>query len=285
MAGMRGQRKQRLEIQKPGIRPEFKLADGLDVVEKERGTFSHAAKGQLILSTNGRDLLYSRWGISNEQIVREEEALGRDRYPEESLRLVGRRDPYSYSPVLYAPIMSILNAGLGGLNGKRILELGAGGSAFGIEVTRRGGHYSALDELVERKIPGIDWQKGRIQELERHFKGKKFNAIVAKLVFEPDSLEQGKDEWAGERDRRHALKAISGKLERGGLLVLQGKNGIAFSEQELKEAGFRIMFNKAVPAARADLTYKEYAQRALRANPVSGDAVKRTIAAIKIRDA
>jgi len=235
-----------MALKEPARKPLIVSAKGNEFVEREFGRFERAVKGKRILSPAGRRKLRQKLGILPSQIIEEEKRLAR--HPVESIMIPGLRKPFEYVPQQYAGLLSVMNAFFKGVKGRPVLEIGAGGTGFLKEIKSRGGTVSALDSLIERNEPGIDWRKGRIERLDSFFEGQEFDCVVAKYVFEVGSLDGKTDFWADRKAKSKALRDVNRKLKRGGLFLLQYGNKSPISIKDLEAHGFRVLFEKHVPA-------------------------------------
>jgi len=252
-------------------------AQGNEFVERKIGCFERAGKGKRILSPHGRKLLRQRLGILDSQVIEAEKNLSR--YPVEAIMIPGLRKPFDYFPQHYAGILSVMKAFLKGLKDRSVLELGAGGTGFLKEIARQGGKVSALDALIERTEPRIDWRKGRIERLNEFFEGQKFDCVVAKYVFEIGSLDGRTDFWAAKKAKSKALTDLNRKLKKGGLFLMQYGNKPPISTKDLEAHGFRVLFEKHVPLLNLG---KEIALEHNSINPISPG--KPVLAAVKIKN-
>ncbi len=129
-----------------------------------------------------------------------------ERYPEAKLPHVGPIG-HKYDARYYNPILEVMLITFRSLRGKRVLELGFGGTGFLEELHRRGAKVSGLDAVVYERPAGLDLRRGDFSELPEKFRGRKFDVIVCA---NPGPSEINYPDW----------KQVVDRLAKNGMLLI-----------------------------------------------------------------
>lgn len=205
----------------------------------ERGLAETAKNGKLKATRRGRWQLKRMLGLGTKGIGEASKKLAE----------VSKRENKEWLRN-YAPMLSVLKKRLGSLKDRKILEIGFGKPFFmevlkeaGAEVTgldpwpaMGGNYYSNMILRAER---------GKVEDLRDHFRGEKFDAVVAKnvltsFVLGGRQIRVKKEKW------RRILGGIREKLRPGGLLIVQDVDAPVkqIPIEEFRECGFAVFPRK-----------------------------------------
>jgi len=227
-----------------------------------KGFAKRDERGKLVIAKNGFFRILTHHGITSE--FRGKAAKRLSKYPQKQ-RIKWYGDPYYIGR--YVPIYAFLLKKFSktGLKGKKILELGFGATTFMEELASQGAKVYGLDIHSVEKKPGIKIEVGRAEELNKHFRNQKFDAIYSCGLFHPgggvkpiDDLQHAvwdiNSEKAAGRSVKGAveklkkiraetvavLKKVNAKLNKGGYFILYGER-MLFQPNVFEQAGFRYL--------------------------------------------
>jgi len=153
----------------------------------------------------------------------------------------GRSIKYSFSPVLYKYLLSVLKKQLGSFKGKDILELGYMGTSILEYLKEKGANaHGFQNRPPHQAVDGIEFEEGFFTDLEKHFGNKKFDSIISSRVFEVNAFEKNDSGHSALDQTIQSYKSINKKLKLGGFFIIQiDYKGQLLGEDHLARLGFK----------------------------------------------
>ena len=178
-----------------------------------RGLAKQIPEGKMVLTEKGKQRLKNLWGLNQREIHKLSETFYR-RYP------VVEGDRGYFAP-RHASAILVLKKLLGGLKGKKILELGFRDVPFLLELKKRGALVAGIDSDPFARF-GYELRNKlnlwpvEVMGMGKIFKEQKFDAAVAYNLFDLYDLSHTQETL------KSMFKAVHAQLEEGGIFLIGG---------------------------------------------------------------